>query len=68
MVIHQREERQMNTNGFREEELVTRRVKVGNEWQTRTFPVVGGRLRILHENNDNLSIQTIMFQVQLDRN
>jgi len=58
----------MNTNGFREEELVTRRVKVGNEWQTRTFPVVGGRLRILHENNDNLSIQTIMFQVQLDRN
>jgi len=58
----------MNTNGFREEELVTRRVKVGNEWQTRTFPVVGGRLRILHENNDNLSIQTIMFQVELDRN
>ena len=58
----------MNTNGFREEELVTRRVKVVNEWQTRTFPVVGWRLRILHENNDNLSIQTIMFQVQLDRN
>jgi hypothetical protein len=51
----------MGTNGngqFREEELVSRRVKVGNEWQTRVFPVVGGRLRILHENNDQIGIQT----------
>ena len=36
-----------NTNGqFREDELVTRRMKVNGEWQTRTFPVVGGRLRL----------------------
>ena len=51
----------MGTNGngqFLESELIHRKVKVGNEWQTRTFPVVGGRLRILHENNDNLTIQT----------
>jgi len=46
----------MSTNGFREDELVSRRVKVGNEWQTRTFPVVGGRLRLAHEQNDSLSL------------
>jgi len=56
----------MNANGFREEELVTRKVKVGNEWQSRTFPVVGGRLRILHENNDNLSIQTEIVKLDND--
>jgi len=48
----------MSTNGFREDELVTRKVKVGNEWQTRTFPVVGGRLRLAHEENGNLNLQT----------
>ncbi len=56
----------MGTNGFREDELVSRKVKVGNEWQTRTFPVVGGRLRILHENNDNLSIQTEIIRLEND--
>jgi len=56
----------MNTNGFREDELVSRKVKVGNEWQTRTYPVVGGRLRILHENNDNLSIQTEVIRLDND--
>jgi hypothetical protein len=67
MDIHQRkEQKQMNANGFREEELVSRRVKVGNDWQTRTFPVVGGRLRILHENNDNLSIQTEIIRLDSD--
>ena len=48
----------MSTNGFRDDELITRRVKVGNEWQTRTFPVVGGRLRLAHEGNGKLSLQT----------
>jgi hypothetical protein len=56
----------MGTNGFREEELVSRRVKVGNEWQTRTFPVVGGRLRILHETNDHLGIQTEIIKLEPD--
>ena len=56
----------MGTNGFREEELVSRKVKVGNEWQTRVFPVVGGRLRILHENNDHLSIQTEIVRLEPD--
>jgi len=48
----------MSTNAFREEELVSRKVKIGNEWQTRVFPVVGGRLRLAHEENDGLCLQT----------
>jgi hypothetical protein len=59
----------MGTNGngqFLESELIHRKVKVGNEWQTRTFPVVGGRLRILHENNDSLSIQTEIIRLEND--
>jgi hypothetical protein len=59
----------MGTNGngqFLENELVHRKVKVGNEWLTRTFPVVGGRLRILHENNDNLCIQTEIVKLDND--
>ncbi len=56
-----------NGNGqFREDELVHRKVKVGNEWMTKTFPVVGGRLRILHENNDRLSIQTELLKLNAD--
>ena len=59
----------MGTNGngqFLENELIHRKVKVGNDWQTKTFPVVGGRLRILHENNDNLSIQTEIIRFDND--
>jgi len=56
----------MGTNGFREDELVSRRVKVGQEWQTRIFPIIGGRLRILHENNDQLSIQTEIIRLDND--
>ncbi len=53
----------MSTNGngqFLESELIHRKVKVGDDWQTRTFPVVGGRLRLAHEQNDSLSLQTEM--------
>jgi hypothetical protein len=50
----------MSTNGFREDELVSRKVKVGNEWQTRIFPIIGGRLRLAHEGNETLSLQTEM--------
>ncbi len=46
----------MSTNGFREDELVTRRLN----GQTRVFPVVGGRLRLAHEENEALSLQTEM--------
>jgi len=53
----------MSTNGngqFLESELIHRKVKVGNDWQTRTFPVVGGRLRLAHEENQTLNLQTQM--------
>jgi hypothetical protein len=59
----------MSTNGngqFREDELVSRKVKVGNEWQTRVFPIIAGRLRILHESNDILSIQTEIVRLEPD--
>jgi len=56
----------MNANGFREDELITRKMKVNGEWQSRTFPVVGGRLRILHENNDHLGIQTEIIRLDSD--
>ncbi len=46
----------MGTNGFREDELITRKVN----GQTRVFPVVGGRLRLAHEENQNLNLQTEM--------
>ncbi|MFC1833205.1 hypothetical protein ACFL2Q_00555 [Thermodesulfobacteriota bacterium] len=56
-----------NTNGqFREDELVTRRMKVNGEWQERTFPVVGGRLRLAHEGNERLSIQTEIARLEPD--
>lgn len=44
----------MGTNGFLESELITKRVN----GQTRVFPVVGGRLRLAHEENETLSLQT----------
>jgi len=56
----------MGTNGFREDELVSRRVKVGNEWQTKTFPIIGGRLRIIHETNSRLSIATEVIKLEPD--
>ncbi len=56
----------MNANAFREDELVTRKMKVNGEWQSLTFPVVGGRLRILHENNDHLGIQTEIIRLDND--
>jgi hypothetical protein len=53
----------MATNGngqFLENELIRRKMKVGNEWQTRIFPVVGGRLRLAHEENQTMNLQTEM--------
>lgn len=57
----------INANGqFRSDELVTRKMKVNGEWQSRTFPVVGGRLRIVHESNENLSILTEIVRLESD--
>jgi hypothetical protein len=59
-------EGQMTANGFLDHELVTRKVKIGNEWQLKTFPVVGGRLRIAHESNERLQIQTEIVRLDAD--
>jgi hypothetical protein len=59
----------MSTRGngqFREEELFTRRTKVDGEWLTRTFPVVGGRLRLAHEGNEHLSIEAEIIKLEPD--
>jgi len=47
-----------NQNGFREDELILRKQKVNGEWVETIFPRVGGRLRLAHEQNDRLGIQT----------
>lgn len=52
----------MSNNGFRDEELITRRQKVNGEWVDTVFPRVGGRLRLAHEGNGKLSIQTEVVQ------
>src|SRR5271157_1161095 len=44
----------MSTNGFREDELITKQLN----GQVKAFPVVGARLRLAHEENQNLSLQT----------
>jgi len=49
----------MNVNGaFRDDEIVLRKQKVNGEWVESYFPRVGGRLRLAHEQNDRLGIQT----------
>jgi len=47
------------TNGFKEGEIV--RV------QGRDFPVIGGRLRIVHETNDKVSITTELVDYVIDQ-
>jgi hypothetical protein len=52
----------MSTNGFLDSELITKRIN----GQVRTFPVVGGRLRLAHEHNTALSIQTEIVRLDPD--
>jgi hypothetical protein len=56
----------MGINGFREDELVSRRIKVGNDWQTKVFPIIGGRLRIIHETSSHLNIATEILKLEAD--
>ena len=50
----------MGTNGFRDDELVSRKVKVGNEWQTRVFPVWAAGCDWPMRKTENLNLQTEM--------
>ena len=45
-------------NQFREDEIALIRHKQGNEWITNVYPKIGGRLRLAHEENEALSIET----------
>jgi hypothetical protein len=53
-------ESQVNTNQFREDEIVimSHWDKKTEEWVRTVYPKIGGRLRLAHEDNDNLSITT----------
>jgi hypothetical protein len=53
-------ENQFNTNQFREAEIVimSHWDKNKEEWVRTVYPKIGGRLRLAHEDNDNLSITT----------
>lgn len=53
--------RKITGSEFKESELVTRKVKQGNDWIEKTYPVVGGRLRLAHEENEKLNIQATML-------
>ncbi len=57
----------MNGNGaFRDDELVVRRQKINGEWVETPYPKLGGRLRVLHEQQDKVSITTEIHQLQLE--
>jgi hypothetical protein len=51
---------QNNSNQFREDEIVimSRWDKRSEEWVKTAYPKIGGRLRLAHEDNDQLSITT----------
>ncbi len=53
-------ENQFNANQFREDEIVimSHWDKKNDEWVRTVYPKIGGRLRLAHEDNDNLSITT----------
>ncbi len=49
----------MNVNGqFREDEVVVRKSKINDEWTENRYVKVGGKLRLLHQDNDQVSIVT----------
>ncbi len=53
-------ENQINSNQFRDEEIVimSHWDKKNEEWVRTVYPKIGGRLRLAHEDNDNMSITT----------
>ncbi len=48
---------------FREDELVVRRQKVNGEWIETPYPKLGGRLRVLHDQHQAVSINTEIVQM-----
>jgi hypothetical protein len=59
----------MNTNGngqFRDDEVVVRRSKLNGEWVANRYVKVGGKLRVLHQENDQVSIMTEVLRLEPD--
>ncbi len=59
----------MSTNGngqFREDEVVVRRSKINGEWIENRYVKVGGKLRVLHQENDQVSIMTEVLRLEPD--
>ena len=57
---------QNNQNQFREDEIVimSHWDKRNDEWVKSVYPKIGGRLRLAHDENDQLSINYIDHQVR----
>ena len=49
---------QTNGNQIREDEIIIRDQLRDGKWVKNIFPKIGGRLRLAHEENDQLSITT----------
>jgi hypothetical protein len=56
-----------NANGqFREDEVVVRRTKINGEWAENRYVKIGGKLRVLHQENDQVSITTEALRLEPD--
>jgi hypothetical protein len=51
---------------FRDDELVVRRQKQNGQWIDTAYPKLGGRLRVLHEQEEKLSIKTEVIKLEPD--
>jgi hypothetical protein len=56
-----------NGNGqFRDDEVVVRRSKINGEWVENRYVKVGGKLRVLHQENEQVSILTEILRFEPD--
>jgi hypothetical protein len=56
-----------NANGqFREDEVVVRRSKLNGEWVENRYVKVGGKLRVLHQENEQVCIMTEILRLEPD--
>jgi hypothetical protein len=56
-----------NGNGqFREDEVVVRKSKINGEWVENRYVKVGGKLRVLHQENEHVSIMTEILMLEPD--
>ena len=57
----------MSGNGqFRDSEIVVRRTQVNGEWVETAYVKVGGKLRVLHEQNERVNIDTEIIKLEPD--